>query len=158
MKNLRLTILCLSFLSLAGLEAQNFSDLSLIPLETAEDHLNAEPRVLECAEYLLSHPLMYQPMTRGETFTFLFQWMEGTPDFVFTFDEEAVKMTENEDDLIIMYFVSLARAALESEDRKIGKEEMQAGAKRYLFAYCAKEENGLEPSKKMKKMMKKGKS
>ena len=134
--------------------AQDFTQLDPDTLMHEVDLKNAEPTVLECADYLLSNPIDQDEINRLSAFLYLFKWMEATPEYTFSYSDEAMEFTKDSEDLITMYFVCLAKAALE-ESTQLSIDEMNQRATSMIIAYCGNEDNHLKPSKKLKKLMKK---
>lgn len=135
--------------------AQDFTQLDPDTLMHEVDLKNAEPTVLECADYLLSHPIDEDEINRLSAFLYLFKWMEATPVYTFSYSEEALEFTKDSEDLITMYFVCLAKAVLDDPAKQLNIDEMNQVATAMIIDYCANEENHLKPSKKLKKLIKK---
>ena len=114
--------------------------------------------MLSCANYLLNNPIDKEDLIRKTTFTYLFKWVEGTPEHTFSLDEEVVLLTGNDKDLLTIYFSALAKTVLEEPGEQSTDEEIQEQAIQYLLDYCSDPENHLKPTKRMNKMSKKNKT
>ena len=134
--------------------AQDFSNLENATFNSPEDFKNAESTVLECANYLLSNPIDKDPVNRINSFQYLFKWMEGTPDHTFSVDAEIMKITNDDPDLLTMYFVGMAKAVLSESGNELTGNDISDQAILYMIEYCSNEQNNLKPSKKMKKIAK----
>ena len=153
-----LAILFTVILSSVSTNAQDFLGLDPEGLKTEKDFKNAEERVLECANYLLSNPIDKDILTRKAIFPFLFKWMDGTPEHTFSLEAEIVELTGNDNRLITIYFASVAKVSLENSTVQYTDEEIQDQATQYLINYCSNPENHLKATKKMKKIGKKNKT
>lgn len=137
---------------------QDYSTLDIDSLKTPEDFQNAESTVLECSNYLLSNPVDKEVQNRLDAFQYLFQWMEGTPDYTFSIGEEAVDLTKGDPEMLTLYFASLSKTVLDAKGTDLTNDQIQEQATEHLINFCANPENNLKPSKKMKKIMKSKKS
>ena len=135
--------------------AQDFSNLANASFKSREDYKNAESTVLKCADYLLANPIDRDPNNRINSFQYLFKWMEGTPDHTFSVDVDVMKLTDDNQDLLTMYFVSMAKAVLSESGNELTGSDINDQAILYMIEYCSNEQNNLKPSKKMKKIAKK---
>jgi len=138
--------------------AQDLLGLDPESLKTAQDFKNAEERVLSCANYLLANPIDEEELIRKTTFSYLFKWIEGTPEHTFSLDEEVVQLTGNNGKHITIYFAGLAKTVLENPSENYSDEEIQERAIQYLIDYCLNPENHLKATKRMHKMNKKNKA
>lgn len=137
-----------------GVFGQDFSNLNDIKFNNSEDYKKAEPKVLECSNYLLNNPIDKDELNRLNSFQYLFMWMEGTSDYTFSIGEEAMELTKGKTDLLTMYFVSMTKTVLDNSEKKLTDNHIQEKATEYLIKYCSNPENNLKPSKKMKKIIK----
>lgn len=141
-----------------ALFSQDYSSLDKDNLKTPEDFKNAESTVLECSNYLLSNPVDKEVQNRLNAFQYLFQWMEGTPDYTFSIGEEAIDLTKGNPEMLTLYFASLSKTVLDAEDINLTNEQIQVQATEHLINYCTNPQNNLKPTKGMKKIMKSKKS
>ncbi len=138
--------------------SQDYSILDKDNLKTPEDFQNAESTVLECSNYLLSNPIDKEVQNRLDAFQYLFQWMEGTPDYTFTISEEAVDLMKGDPEMLTLYFASLSKTVLDAKNPEISNEQIQEQATEHLINYCSNPENNLKPTKPIKKLIKSKKS
>lgn len=153
-----ITILFSVFLFSISSYAQDLLGLDPKSLNTVQDYKNAEERVLSCANYLLSNPIDEEELIRTATFSYLFRWIEGTPEHAFSLDAEVVQLTNNNKDFIMIYFSGLAKSVLENPTESYTDEEIQERAIQYLLDYCLNPDHHLKPTKRMTKMSKKNKT
>lgn len=117
-----------------------------------------ESSVLECSNYLLENPVNKDVENRLTAFQFLFQWMEGTPDYTFSIGEEALDLTKGNPEMLTLYFASLAKTVLDAKGSNITEDQIQQQATEHLINYCINPDNKLKPTKGMKKIIKSKKS
>jgi len=91
--------------------AQNFSKLENIPLNDSMDCKNAEPKVLECCNYLLTTPCE-ETLNRLKAVQFIMKWMENTSDYTFTLDKIFLSVSKSNKVLISNLFASMAKTAI----------------------------------------------
>ena len=143
------------FLSLVSttLFAQDLPDVDIIPLKTAQDYINAEPKVIACATYLFSTPVSKDNLNRINATQFVLNWMEGT-DYTFSIDSKMTDLTDGNNDLFGMYLAGMSKVVLENKGKTLTDDEIHTQVTKMLIAYCKDESNKCKPTKKMKKEMK----
>lgn len=146
-------ILVAFLISCLPLVAQDFTTLDLNSFKKAEDYVKAEPKVLECATYLLSTPHEENNLNRLSATQYILKWMEGT-DYTFSIDANAVELTEGNTDLFGLYMTSMTKVVLEQKDIELTTDEVHNKVVELLIAYCKNEKNNMKPTKKLKKLMK----
>jgi len=151
MRHLFLTILITVSASITF--AQNFSKLSSIPLNDAEDCKNAEPKVLECANYLLSTPCV-ESKNSLLAYEFMFKWMVNTPDYKFTIPAKLyLSVSKSGKELSRRYIACMVKAAMTNNSEYSDAEFMV----KYLtiFAeYCENPKYKVPKSAFIKKLIK----
>ncbi|PIB36164.1 hypothetical protein BFP72_12540 [Reichenbachiella sp. 5M10] len=125
--------------------------------KSIEDYKTAEPTVLETANFILDTPADLDELKRLNSFQYILKWMEGTPDYTFSIESEAMQLTDGKTELLTVYLSAMTKAVLDSSS-PLTNEQVQAKAKEYTVQYCAKEENHIKPSKAIKKILKSQKS
>jgi hypothetical protein len=153
-----ITILFSVFIFSMNSHAQDLLGLDPNSLKTEQDYKNAEERVLSCADYLLTNPIDEEELIRTATFSYLFRWIEGTPEHSFSLDADVVQLTNNNKDFLTIYFAGLAKSVLENSTEPYTEEETQDRAIQYLIDYCSNPDHHLKPTKRMNKMSKKNKT
>lgn len=141
------------FVSSLSLWAQDFTSLDLNSFKKAEDYVKAEPKVLECANFLLQTPHEENNLNRLTATQYILKWMEGT-DYTFNIDANAVELTDGNNDLFGLYMTSMTKVVLENKDVELTADEVHNKVVELLIAYCKNEKNNMKPTKKLKKLMK----
>jgi hypothetical protein len=133
---------------------QDFSHLKDVKLTKVEEYKPAEGQVLECSNYLLSTPVKKDDINQLYGIQYILKWMEGTPDYTFAIDDEVMKLTKGDTDLMSLYFAALSKSVLENEGKNLSREEMTRQAMKYLIDYCEDPGNGAKKTKAIKKILK----
>ena len=151
---MRKVILCLVLVfSSLNLVAQDYTSLDAGTLQKMEDYVKAEPKVLECSNFLLSTPFEANNLNRLSAMQYVLKWMEGT-DYSFSIDSKAVELTEGNNDLFGLYMMALPKVVLENKGANLSNDEIHNRVVTLLIAYCKNEKNNMKPTKKLKKLMK----
>lgn len=151
---MRKVILCLVLVfSSLNLFAQDYTSLDVGSLQKMEDYIKAEPKVLECANFLLQTPHEKNNLNRLSATQYILKWMEGT-DYTFNIDSKAVELTDGNNDLFGLYMTSMPKVVLENKDAELAADEVHNKVVELLVAYCKNEKNNMKPTKKLKKLMK----
>ncbi|MFY8069099.1 MAG: hypothetical protein ACOVMG_03295 [Flavobacterium sp.] len=151
---MRKVILCLVLVfSSLNLFAQDYTSLDAGSLQKMEDYVKAEPKVLECATFLLSTPHEENNLNRLSATQYILKWMEGT-DYTFSIDSKAAELTDGNNDLFGLYVTTMPKVVLENKGTKLSDDEIHNRVVDLLIAYCKNEKNNMKPTKKLKKLMK----
>jgi len=75
----------------------------------------ADSAVLQTANFLLSTPIDQNIPVRLKAGQFVMRWMEGTPDYTFSLEQNAIKYLSGNVDLMLLYMTSMAKYALETK-------------------------------------------
>ena len=146
--------LCLVLLvSSLNLFAQDYTSLDAGSLQKMEDYVKAEPKVLECSNFLLNTPHEANNLNRLSAMQYVLKWMEGT-DYTFSIDSKAAELTDGNNDLFGLYVTTMPKVVLENKGAKLSDEEIHNRVVDLLIAYCKNDKNNMKPTKKLKKMMK----
>lgn len=146
--------LCLVLLvSSLNLFAQDYTSLDADSLQKMEDYVKAEPKVLECSNFLLNTPNEANNLNRLSAMQYVLKWMEGT-DYTFNIDSKAAELTDGNNDLFGLYVTTMPKVVLENKGTKLSDEEIHNRVVDLLIAYCKNDKNNMKPTKKLKKMMK----
>jgi hypothetical protein len=152
MKKIILTlILNLFIISLFG---QDYSKLSNETFKSPQSYKNGEEKVLECSNFILNNPYNKNDLNRLNALQYILKWMEGTPDYTFSIGEESMKLTKGKPELMSIYFAAMVKIVLENPDLKSNNNEIQQKAKEKIVEYCSNSENGIKPTKEIKKILK----
>jgi len=133
---------------------QNYTKLADYTFKSIEDYKSSEKQVLECVNYLFNTPFEKNSLNRLSIIQYLLKWMEGTPDYVFSIDKRATKLTKGNSDLLGMYFAAITKTVLDNTENKLTDDEIYLNAQELMIAYCSDSSNNMKPSKTMKKIIK----
>jgi hypothetical protein len=132
--------------------AQPSTQYGNILLNTAKDYRKAEPQVILAADYVYSSPLDKDNVYRGEATKFVMKWMGGTSDYSFTPDKTVSRITNGNNELYGLYFVCLAKYALE-KGKGTDREELKISAYALLATYCENPANKCVIKGEIKKLI-----
>lgn len=141
------------FISSLNLFAQDFTSLDVNSLQKAEDYVKAEPKVLECSNFLLNTPYEANNLNRLSAMNYILKWMEGT-DYTFSIDSKAVELTDKNNDLFGLYMTIMPKVVLENKGANLSNDEIHNRVVNLLIEYCKNEKNNMKPTKKLKQLMK----
>lgn len=139
---------CLAF----SVFSQNTSQYDNIPLTSAANYRKAEPQVILASDYVYSSPVDKENMNRKNAIAFIMKWMGGTSDYSFGMDETISKIAGGDNDALSMYFVCLAKYALD-KGKEVDREELKYNAYLLLAKYCENPGNNYKPKGEVKKMI-----
>jgi len=151
MKKLRalFTIILISLgINLLG---QDFSNLKEIPLTNKEDCAKAQPKIIECCNYLLTKPCI-EDLNSLNSVVFIIKWMGATPDFKFGTNDDVSKAIKSNNVLAGTYYAAIAKIAIEKnikDDSKILQDESIT----LFLKYCENKEYKVKISNKLQKLI-----
>ena len=140
------------FLLTLNAVSQKQSQYDYIPLTNAKEYRKAEPQVILAADYVYSSPIDKDNVYRGEATKFVMKWMGGTSDYSFTPDKTVSKVTNGNNELYGLYFVCMAKYALE-KGKGIDREELKLSAYALLATYCENPANKCVIKGEIKKLI-----
>jgi hypothetical protein len=143
-------LLCL-FASNYGF-SQSLPNYDNVKMEVKSDYVEADKVALVAANYLLSTPYEKNDLNRLKSLQFIIKWMSGSPDFTFTLDDVASKITKGNDDLLGLYMTSMSKFALENRAAAADAKVMKVNALKILISYCENEGNNMKMSKQLTKL------
>ncbi len=146
-------LITLTLLMCANLFAQDFSSLDTYELKSSESYVKAEPKILECANYLFSHPVKENEVSRLQATQFILRWMEGAAQD-FNIDTKVTDLVADNRDLFGLYLAGMSKVVVESGATVLSATEVHDKTTALLVAYCKNESNGVKPTKALKKLMK----
>ena len=146
------TLILLTLFMCTNILAQDFSTLEKYELKSEESYVQAEPKVLECANYLFSHPAKENEKNRLDAAQFVLRWMEGAL-YIFKIDDRVTALVGDNQDLFILYLVGISKVVVENGTTQLSDTEVHDKTAALLAAYCKNESNGLKPTKGLKKLM-----
>lgn len=133
---------------------QNFSELAKTEFKSKESYKPAESQVLTCANYLFSSPANQAELNRLNAIQYIIKWMSGTPDYTFDLGEKAMKLTDENSDLLGLYMAAMSKVVLENSTQKLSSDEIYNQSEKIMVQYCANADNKVKPSKKIKQLIK----
>jgi len=154
MRKLFFISIFLAFASAVGV-AQNFSKLESIPLKDSVDCKNAEPKVLECANYLLSTPCV-EDRNSLLAIQFIFEWMSNTKDYTFSIDKLflSVSKADKSKNLMHRFLASMAKTAITENPESCKDEEFIVKYLTVFAGYCENPKYKVPKSSFIKKLVK----
>jgi len=133
--------------------SQDFSQLKDAQFNWKTDYSDAENKVLECANYLMSTPLDGTNLNREYAEHFLFLWVSGTPDFTFNICKTASKIIRSNLSLLSIYFACAAKFVLENRDKLKDGNGICKNAISLLLDYCKNPENNVDQSEILENLL-----
>lgn len=149
MKTLFSILFCFAAFSVFS---QNSSQYDNIPLTTAAEYRKAEPYVILAADYVYSSPIDKENLNRTNAISFIMKWMVGTSDYSFGMDETIRKVSNGDNEILGIYFSSLAKYAL-SKGKGADREDMKYNAYLMMVTYCENPDNNFRIRGEVKKMI-----
>lgn len=149
---MRQSLLLIFTFCCSHLYAQTLPDFDQIKMEKTSDYKTAEPFVLQTSNYLLSIPFKKENKDRLNCLRFISKWMNGTPDYAFSFTDMAEKIGKENYDLIGLYMAALAKYTLENKASAKDTKQVKLNAMILLLNYCENKDNDIRMSKQLKKL------
>ena len=118
--------------------------------DKTSDYKLADSAALQTANFLLSNPIDQNVPTRLKAGQFVMRWMEGTPDYTFSLEQNAIRYLSGNVDLMLMYMASMAKYALETKSNDV-KITTINGVK-ILLGYVNSPINNVKKDKNLKKL------
>jgi hypothetical protein len=131
--------------------AQDLPPLDQYKFDKDADYKRADSVILQTANFLLSTPIDQNIPNRQKAGHFVMQWMEGTPEYTFSLDQNAIKYLSDNVDLMLLYMTSMAKYALEaqSNDPKI----TTLNGVKILLTYVQQPANNVKKDKNLKRLV-----
>jgi hypothetical protein len=139
------------FVAASGnLFAQNLPQFDQYKLNKPGDFKLADSAVLQTANFLLSTPIDQNVNMRLKAGHFVMKWMQGTPDYTFSLEQNAIKYLSDNVDLMLLYMTSMAKYSLEakSDDAKV----TTINGVKILLNYINNPANDVKKDKNLKKL------
>jgi hypothetical protein len=150
MKQLLFSILF--FFTVGNVFSQDLPKYDEIKLETKEDfNETANNAALQAANYLLSTPMESKSFDRLTSLQFILKWMTGSPDYSFTFDQQATKFAKNNDDLLGLYMAAMTKYVLENKTESKNQNKIKLNAVKLIIQYSKDTKNNVKINKELKK-------
>ena len=132
--------------------SQSLPDYDNVKMEQKSDYKEADKVALIAANYLFSTPYEKNDLSRLRSLKFIIKWMSGSPDFSFSLDGVATKISKGNDDLLGQYMAAMSKFALENREAASDEKKMKLNAIKLLLAYCEVERNNMKMSKELRKL------
>ena len=145
-------ILALFLLNYNSSFCQTLPNFDEIKLEQASDYKTAETNAIQAATYILTTPFEEKDLNRLNSLAFIIKWMSGTPDYTFTLDNVASKVTKGNDNLLGIYMACLTKYCLENKESAKDEKVIKLNSIKMLLAYCEKPGNNIKLTKQLKKL------
>ena len=150
-KNILIIAIIFSVNSLFG---QDFTQLENYEFKTTESYQTEKSNVLIAANYLFENPANKHEINRLTSLQYIIKWMTGTPDYTFELEDNAMKLTKGNSDLLGLYMAAMTKVVLENKGGNLTNEEIYNRSEELLVNYCGNSNNKMKPSKKIKKILK----
>jgi hypothetical protein len=132
--------------------SQQLPDYTKVSLTQASDYKAAEPQVLQAAIYMLSTPYNKEDLAWLNAIQFIMKWVEGTPDYSFTFGSSTTKIFKDKMELLSLYIAAMARYSLENPGSAKDPNAIAFNAMSTVLTYCNNTANNMAMTKPMKKL------
>jgi hypothetical protein len=149
MKAQRTLIFLLGISLNLSLPAQDLTKLNEIELSDSSSCALAQNKVIECCYYLFMNPCV-KNLQDANAIKFITDWMEATPNFSFSIEENFYDVIKSDIYLSGRYFASLARIAIE-KNYKENNVTLQLEAVTSFLDYCESSQNKVEITKSLQK-------
>jgi hypothetical protein len=146
----KLFIFFLLIISAGTCFAQNLPKFDQYKFDTTSDYKLADSAVLQTANFLLSTPIDQNVPTRIKAGQFVMRWMEGTPDYTFSLEQNAIKYLSGNVDLMLLYMTSMAKYALETKANDV--KIITINGIKTLLTYVNNPVSNVKKDKNLKKL------
>ena len=134
--------------------AQTLPDYSTIKLETKEDYNStANEAALQAATYILSSPIDNKNNDRLKSIVYVIKWMQGTPDYNFTLDEQATKFAKKNDDHQGLYMAAMVKYVLENKADSKEQNKIKLNSVKLVVTYSKDSKNNVKLNKELKNLI-----
>ena len=131
---------------------QNLPDFDAIKLDKKEDFNSAaDDAALQASNFLFSTPFERDNLDRLNSLQYIIKWMTGTPDYSFTFDEQATKFAKNNEYLLGLYMAAMTKYVLENKADSKDQNKIKLNAVKLIIAYAKDEKNKVKINAELKK-------
>ena len=131
-------------------KSQDFDDYMDIKLESEEDYIACEDKVIECASYMLSKPVDSGDKSRMTASAFVFVWMVGAP-YTFIIAEWILPLSKKQDGLLLVYLAAIVKYTL--ENKEMDEADIQLGTANLIYDYCKELRNNVKQKGAIKKFV-----
>lgn len=149
MKTISFIILAFFTTSSFAQSSPNYDD---VKLTQASDYKIADSFALQASNFLFATPFDKNNIQRLKSLSFIIKWMSGTPDYSFTLDEVATKLTKGSDDLLGLYMAAMTKYSLENKESSKDQKLVKLNSLTILLNYCENANNNIKMTKQLKKL------
>ncbi|HTE24030.1 hypothetical protein [Flavitalea sp.] len=149
MKTISFIILAFFTTSSFAQSSPNYDD---VELTQASDYKIADSFALQASNFLFATPFEKNNIQRLKSLSFIIKWMSGTPDYSFTLDEVATKLTKGSDDLLGLYMAAMTKYSLENKESSKDQKLVKLNSLTILLNYCENANNNIKMTKQLKKL------
>lgn len=120
--------------------SQELPDLRHVKLSKKVHYKETEQLVMKVIDYLFNTPIDRKNESRRKAGNFLFDWMNGTPYYVFYLNDNESRFFNTDADLMMMYMAGLAKFTLENKTVENQKEKVK-GTYELIIPYLDQQGN-----------------
>lgn len=152
MKNFILTLGLFLAFSITS-TAQSLPDFSSYKLEKEDDFAKVEDIAVKAADYILSTP-DEKTEERIAAFTFILQWMSGTPDYNFNIDDRVTNI--GGEDIFGAYMAAALKYQVENhlDKNHFDAKKAEVGTWSLIAKYASNPDYKVKTNGKLKKLCK----
>jgi hypothetical protein len=144
--------LILVLITLSSGFSQELPNYEAIKLETKDDYNETSNNAaLHASNYLFSTPVNSKSLDRLRSLQFIIKWMTGTPDYSFSLDQQAMKLSKNNDEILGLYMAAMTKYVLENKADSDDQGKIKLHAVKLLAQYAKDSNNKVKITKELKK-------
>lgn len=142
----------MSIIKSSQAQSQNPDSAQFFKLEFADDYRQIEPQVLDYCNVLLHTPIddVEWPKLRD---SFVYEWIEGTPDYFFVVDQHVETLMECNSKMLDVYLAAACRFAIENPEKAQDPEFIRYHAMVVSILYVEMPENKVGKCSNLKYML-----
>ena len=146
----RILLICVFAFVTCNVFAQSLPQFDQVKLQKTKDYKLAEPTVVQTADFIIATPIDKNTDTKTIAAQFLMKWMDGTPDFTFTLDENSTRYFLQNNELMMVYVASMAKYAIQNHARNT--KTITINAIKSLLAYINDPANNVKKTDELKEL------
>ena len=147
-----INLLFLSLILSTGIIAQSFKVPKNYKFKTEADYEKYESDMIACADWLIKTPLNEQSTKRGKAYTFLIEYVQGSPKIQAIINAQASPYINNPH-LLAIFLASWSKSCL-TQNYVNNNEEFTLRATDDVIKFYLKNKNSVGKAKKIKKFIK----
>jgi hypothetical protein len=146
----RILLICVFASVACNMFAQSLPQFDDIKLQKSKDYKLAEPTVVQTADFIIATPIDKNTDTKTIAAQFLMKWMDGTPDYTFTLDENSTRYFLQNNQLMMVYVASMAKYAIQTKQHN--SKTITINAIKSLLAYINDPANNVKKTDELKEL------